>query len=100
MSKVDVTATEFFQSLTGYDEVAIGKAFGATPTELQGTMLGRALVFVAERRADRNDVDALDAAMKVTVQDLTDYFVPEGDEESGKESPLSAPPLVSLPPSA
>jgi hypothetical protein len=100
MSQVDATATELFESMTGYDEIAIGKAFGATPTELQGTLLGRAMVFIALRRAGSNDVDALDGAMKVTVKELADYFVPEGDEESGKESESTALSPASLPPSA
>ena len=99
MSIANVTATELFESMTGYDEIAIGKAFGADPTELKGSMLGRAMIFLLELRGGLADAEAFDAAMKVTAGELSDgYFLPEDDEEAGKEQAPSAPlPTISLP---
>lgn len=108
MSTVKVTATEVFESLTGYEEVAIAKTFGANPHEtdehgksdLVGTLLGRSLVFVVARRDGKSDAEAEQVAMSMTVPELLDYFAPEGDEESGKDSESSEPEPESLPPSA
>lgn len=108
MSTVKVTATEVFESLTGYEEVAITRAFGANPNEvdengksdLVGTLLGRSLVFVVERRDGKSDAEAEQIAMSMTTPQLLDYFAPEGDEESGKDSGPSEQQPETLQPSA
>lgn len=91
MSHVQVTATEVFESLNGYEEIGIVEAFGAPPAELKGSMLGRALVFVVARRDGTSHAEAVDHAMKVSLNDLTDYFVPEDDDAAGKEQALPEP---------
>lgn len=45
-----LTAEETTNSLTGWEEIAIGKMFGARLTELDGTDVIRALVFITRRR--------------------------------------------------
>ena len=90
MSEVDITAEEMFESLNGFDELAIAKWFDASPLELGGTTLGRSLVFVVKRREGMTDVEAHAAAMSLAIRDLTGFFVDE-DGESGKDEPQSEP---------
>lgn len=106
MSIAKVTASEVFESLTGFDEVAIAKTFGVNPNDydsdgnskLVGTLLGRALVFVHECREGKNEHDAYTQSMSLSQKELIDYFAPEGDEESGKESTPDEPqPEISQP---
>jgi hypothetical protein len=107
MSVAKATAAEVFESLTGYDELAITRLFGANPqdvdedgnSDLSGTMLARALIFVVEGREGKPEAEAFDAAMKMTTPDVIAYFAPE-DEESGKEQEPSGDDSVSTPPSA
>jgi hypothetical protein len=103
MSIAKVTATEVFESLTGHDEVAVTEAFGASSERLQGTMLARSLVFVLERRDGKPHNEAYEAAMAIPQKALLDYFVPEDDDEAGKdETSVTADPAdsVSTSPSA
>lgn len=103
-----ITITEAFESLTGYEEVAISKTFGANPhdydehgnSRLVGTLLGRALVFALARRDGKSDAEAEAEAMGLTSPELLAYFAPEGDEEAGKDSPQSETQPESSPPSA
>jgi hypothetical protein len=106
MSTVTATANEVFESMTGYEELAIMNTFGANPQEvdedgntaLVGTLLGRSMVFILQRREGKSDADAYDAAMSLSTPDLLTYFAQPGDEESGKESDSSEPqPENSLP---
>jgi hypothetical protein len=94
-----VPADELFESITGFDEIAISKAFGLEIHQVQEKpfMFMRALVFVNERRRGANDLTAHSTAMNMTMAALTDYFAePEEeldpndpDTESGKgDSPL------------
>lgn len=112
MSSTDQTASEFFESLTGFDEIAIAKAFGRNVVTLSSEdQMGfaRSLVFVAQRRGGMNDRDAYQAAMGMTLKEVNAYFAEEEDEavpddpstESGKgerlpgTQPLSSRPSVS-----
>ena len=90
MSEVEITAEEMFESLNGFDELAVAKWFDASPLELGGTTLGRSLVFIAKRREGMTDVDAHAAAMNLTIRDLNGFFADE-DGESGKDEPQSEP---------
>jgi hypothetical protein len=86
MSKTDLTAGEVFDSLTGFDEMAISQHFGHNVTDLaeNSTMWARALVFVLLRRDEQiNDDDARDKALKMSLKDVTTYFAEES-AESGK----------------
>jgi hypothetical protein len=108
MSTASVTASEVFESMTGYEEIAISEAFGVNPNDydeegnsrLVGTLLGRALVFLHERREGKSDAEARDIAMSLTMPSLIDYFLPEGDDEAGKEQAPSEPQPESSPTSA
>ena len=107
MSVVSITSNEVFESLTGFDEVAICKWFediGAL-AEAKGSMLGRALVFIVKRREGLSDVEAHAASMALPLRDLNKFFVDSDEEsaesaESGKDSPPSEPPPEDLPTSA
>jgi hypothetical protein len=109
MSVANVTATEVFESMTGYEELAIAKAFGVNPNDydedsgnskLVGTLLGRSLVFLHARREGKADAEALDVALGLTMPDLIDYFIPEVDEEAGKDSAQPEPQPENSQPSA
>lgn len=93
MSVVSITTDEVLESLTGFDEVAIGKWFEdiGSLVESGGSMLGRSLVFVMKRREGATDVDAHNAAMSLTLRELNDYFADEEDE-SGKDEPQPVEP--------
>lgn len=77
---VDKTPTEFFGTLTGFDEIGIEKEFGQGVVELlqskRMTWL-RALVFVDMKRR-KTDPDPKGRVLAMTVDDVTGYFLPEG----------------------
>ena len=84
----EMTADEFFESLNGFDEIAISKHFGAKPIALSDTdpmAFARSLVFIAERRAGKVDADAKQAAMLATVEDVNGYF--REDDETDENNP-------------
>ncbi|HWI43269.1 MAG TPA: hypothetical protein VNS81_06585 [Nocardioides sp.] len=94
----NVAPSELFLSLTGFDEIAIAKAFGAEVSEIaevdpqgqpkrQYTLL-RALAFVHQRRQGLKDGDAFKAAMNLTLQDVTDYFADEDEDELDPDDPV------------
>jgi len=100
MSATDTTSEEMFESLTGYDEIAIAKSFDAEIGSLASkkpTMFLRALVFVDLRRQGISDADAKVAVLDYTLKTCKDYFAEnrEVDDnepvtDSGKDdSPLA-----------
>lgn len=110
MSTVEQTATEFFETLNGFDEIAIAKHFGKPPVELTDTdkmAFARALIFVAKRREGMKDGEAYKAAMETTIGEANGYFAEDDDEPdfpttaSGKDdagdetTPSSSPPSAS-----
>lgn len=76
------TANEAFELLTGWDEIAIKKTWGAEITDLRESPFTfmRALVFVDARRAGAKDPEAKEAALTLTVRELSDYFADDEDE--------------------
>lgn len=91
----DVTAEDMFQSLTGFDELAIAKAFGEDISSLRHKPFRflRALVFVHKRRAEGvKDPQAYQATQELTMRQLEAYFV--ADEPMAEETDLGkdAPP--------
>ena len=81
-----MTAEEFFESLTGFDELAIKKAFGVPVTKLpdvDAMEFARALVFVAKTRDGMSAVDAKHASLSMTIGEVTGFFA---DDEVGLES--------------
>lgn len=88
----DLTADAMFDSLTGYDEIAVRKSFDANVVNLSQTdplQFLRALVFVAERRGGLKDAAALKAAQTLTLGETADYFA-DDPEEVDPEDPASA----------
>jgi hypothetical protein len=102
-----VTVNEVIESMTGREENLVAETFGINPyaedengnSRLPGSMFLRALVFICERRADKTDAEAYDAAMDLPQKSLLTYFAAE-DEESGKEQPSDELESVSTPLSA
>jgi hypothetical protein len=100
MSTVAQTAEEVFDSLTGFDELAIAQQFGRTVTDLaehDPTMFGRALVFVAKRRDGAADADAKNAAFEVPLKQMNEgFFATPDSDESGKDEQPEEQPGTSL----
>jgi hypothetical protein len=86
MSDEKIVTEDLVNSLTGFDEVAITRAFGAPLDALTGSLTMRALAFVADKRAGAKDVDAYRAVMGCPVADIADRFAVDIDEvdASGK----------------
>lgn len=78
--------SEFLMSLTGFDEIAIAARFGAPLTALREDPIatGRAMAFVHYRRAGQNDVDAHNAALSLTLREVTEFFPPEPKAEDAE----------------
>lgn len=82
---VDKSAGQFFDTLTGFDEIAIKREFGAPITDLskkEPTTWMRALVFIHRKRA--GEPDPKQAALAMTLGEVQAYFVVE-DEGGGSE---------------
>ena len=102
----DQTAEELADSITGFDEIAIKKAFGVAFAALAPNEKGeggdvlqflRALVFVHRRREGDNDITAYNTAQGLTMSEINGFF-PEESAESGKDnSALETTPTTSQP---
>lgn len=104
----DQTVEEIADSLTGFDEIAIKKAFGAPFATLAPNENGvggdvfqflRALVFTHRRREGDSDVAAYNTAQALTTGEINGYFAEESPE-SGKDSSTPAETPTSSPPGA
>jgi len=90
-----LSAEETFESLTGFDEIAISQAFKADVSDLaqnRATTFTRALYFVLLRRDGKSDTDAKKTALETRLGDVLDNFADEDDvdpsepdSESGKD---------------
>lgn len=90
MSTTEITTEEMFESLTGFDEIAISNHFGGEVMDLSENKpmtFIRALVFVQERRNGSKDSDAKQKAMELTVKEITNYFTE--DDEPMPEEPVT-----------
>lgn len=78
-----MTSADFLDTLTGFDELAIAKAFGKPLEELTGpSMGGRALVFVLKRRdGGMKDAEAHKYAMGLAMKAIDEHFLPNPDDE-------------------
>lgn len=111
MSLCDQTVEELGESLTGFDEIAIKKAFGMPFASLAPNENGqggdvyqflRAMVFVHRRREGDNDVTAYNTAQAMTTGEINGYFAEESaesgkDDSTPEETPMSSPPGASSP---
>lgn len=93
-----MTATETLESLTGFDEIAIEKAFGREFDDLGGRATVRALIFIQRKRAGDSDKDAKNYALEVAIGKLDDHFAAPAEEvddddpetDAGKEPSAAA----------
>ena len=78
----DISGGDMFLSLTGFDEIAVAKAFGTDIADLRETPMRflRALAFVHQRRCGLKDAEAYKAAMSMTIQEAGEYFADDEDE--------------------
>jgi hypothetical protein len=58
------TAVEVVDSLTGFDQIAVKRSFGEAVDDMDDTVLMRALWFVLQRRANVDDANAFQNAMR------------------------------------
>lgn len=88
MATCDVPFEEFFESLNGFDEIAIFKAFklDLSAMEERGFLAIRSCIFVHMRRLGSSDADAYQAAMMLPVKELETYF-PESEPEIDPDDP-------------
>lgn len=92
MSATDMTGEEMFESFTGYDEIAVAKAFGLEVGSLANekpTMFLRCMVFVHLRRQGKTDVEAKDVVMNMSLKECNGYFAE--NEEVDEEAPVTVP---------
>jgi hypothetical protein len=82
-----IRSREFTKSLTGWDEIAIRKAFGSSLEDLEGSLIPRALLFVQRRREGAKDAQAYIAAMDLPMGDLEKLF--ESDAEGKADGPAT-----------
>jgi hypothetical protein len=87
--KIDAEA--FTRTLTGFDEIAVRKAFGASFDELEGTLNPRALLFIQYRRHDMKDFEAYKAAMEIMLGDLEQLFQNPNEVDEGKALTTDSP---------
>lgn len=96
-----LNGTEIFESLTGFEEIAIAQRFGRTVLDLAGndqTMFGRSLVFASKRRDGANDEDAWQAAMSMPLKEINGLVVDvEDDEDAAGKGEAPAPELERQP---
>lgn len=78
----EMTVEDFAGTLTGWDEIAIAKAFGQDFLALKdkGTTLVRALVFVDFKRQGQKHEEAYASAMDQPMASLENYFAEEEPE--------------------
>lgn len=87
MSATDQTANDVFNTLTGFDEIAIKREFKADVLTLAKTDKAgflRALVFIDHRRAGVKDRDAFKATMELLLSEVTDYFADEPADDDAE----------------
>lgn len=95
-----LTAVEYVDTLTGFEEIAIKKEFSDTLTALaeagDQSMFARALIFIDHRRQDLKVPDAFKHAMNLSRSDVKDYFTeppkddgPEEGDGLGESAPSS-----------
>lgn len=101
MSNEDMkqSAQDVVLSLTGYDEIAIEKAFGMDLESLPAQKSMRALAFVLFRRKGQTDAEAKESVLQASQQavmemfgvDLEELMADEPETEQGKGDALSEP---------
>lgn len=78
------TSEDVLGSLTGYDEIAIEKAFGGSVGHLARTnasTFSRALVFATFLHAGEKHEDARKHALSLTINEINETFAPDEDDD-------------------
>ena len=86
-----MTGEEMFESLTGFEEIAIANSFNAEIgilAENKPTMFLRAMVFTHMVREGQSVKDAKQAAMAMTLKEANAFFL-ESEEEPMPEEPVT-----------
>jgi hypothetical protein len=99
VEQTDQTAEQVFDSITGFDEIAIAQHFGRTVQELaekDASMFARALVFVVKRRDGATDDEARNLALGQTMKEYNAFFAEPSEEEAGKDEEPEPLPEASL----
>jgi hypothetical protein len=97
MATVERSGSEVFDSLTGYDEIAIEKAAGSPVEVLQENrkvLLLRCLVAVDIMRESQPKVTyplAYKQAMEMTISEVNDYFDASDENDIDPDDPDSEP---------
>ncbi|MFT4010867.1 MAG: hypothetical protein QM655_12595 [Nocardioidaceae bacterium] len=74
------SAADVINSFTGFDEIAVARAFGQDISEMPPMRMHRAALFVLARRSGAKDGEAYKTAMGMTAAGVSDYFPrPESD---------------------
>lgn len=88
----DLTADDMFESLTGFDEIAVKQTFGGrTAVDLSQNdplQFLRALIYVDQTRRGLKDKQAWNAAQGLTLGGAADYFS-DDPEEVDPEDPVT-----------
>lgn len=79
-----IEAEAFTRTLTGFDELGIKRVFGSSLGDLEGGLVPRALLWVAERRDGMNDTDAYRFVMEMPLGDVETRFAVPEDVDPGK----------------
>lgn len=98
MAQTEMTAEEVFESLNGFEEIAVEKAFRADPTSLaqsgQHIRFIRSLVFIVlKREKQMNDLIAKQTVMGMPIAELLEFFTDDEEEskpavDSSSDEPL------------
>jgi len=89
-----IDARDMSRSLTGFDEIAIRKAFGDAFESLKGMFAGRSLVFVHFRRDGMKDADAHRRSLELTVGELEIIFRNDEDAEGNADGSTEIPTMI------
>lgn len=87
-----IEAEKFTRSLTGFDEIGIKRVFGVALGDLEGGLVPRALLWVAERRGGMSDADAFRKVMEMPLGDIEERFTGDDEDvELGKATTTETP---------
>ena len=104
MPQCDQTVEEIADSLTGFDEIAIKKAFGVPFSALAPNEKGeggdvfqflRALAFTHRRREGDSDITAWNTAQGMSTSEVNGFFAEESAESGKDNSPSEQTPMSS-----
>lgn len=89
-TKIDVN--ELIESINGYEEIAVEKAFGDEPMtllQLKPIRGLRACLFIVKKREGLNDLKAHQFAMATNLKNLNEMFEYEEEDDDAEEEVIS-----------